>query len=552
MKKNHLLILCLSLGIAASCTPNTDDNRTMDYDSLPVSFSISLDGQVLDKDSKIGILATCTRDDQEGTSMSANPVACYKTLTAGESSYLAPTTDNDAVVALKGDHNYRFYSIYPCPETPVDITAVPMSVPTTQKFYEGLMGTLAFVASAKTISVLPTVKFDMATKFSILELYIPNDLRDGYESVLSSIEITPADGFEGYIAQTGVYNAQTDKFILETAASSNKITVDFGEDGLFLKDAYTKVDVVIAPVTIPEGGFKMKFNDKDGSVTEISAYSSEKEVGTVLQPGATYPTYVSGISDGVIPVTFPVIFPCGYPNGDNTVAGFCNAANPWMSEWVNDPACAAATRTSEMWTGQHGKVLCKDQNQAFVTWNWDAKINETGVKHYIETANTASYYISTFGVKAVWTDDFFEFTIPVRKFAADSKLKLTMPFYTRSGPTFWEVLYKDGEEWKSTAVDNLPAFEGSNTKARATWALPFGGAAASANIDTDQVVTMTFKNAVPSGYLLIRVKCVDGSVVSSAANTVSVLEKPGANPFYFWNPDPDKRKEGQAIKIELL
>ena len=128
-----------------------------------------------------------------------------------------------------------------------------------------------------------------------------------------------------------------------------------------------------------------------------------------------------------------------------------------------------------------------------------------------------------------------------------------MPIYTRQGPTFWEVLYLDGEEWKSTAKDNLPAFEGSDVTARATWAVPY--LAVTATTDNEQSVNMTFANEIKSGEIHIKVRCVDGSILSSGANKVTTgATGPygGATagaPFYFYNPG---KRNDQHIRIELL
>lgn len=557
MRKRHFLILGCAVAALLSCQQNTDNNKALDFDSLQVNFSASVNGQAWSAGDRMTVLATCTRAEQTDFSMSENAVAVYSIATAGTQSNLIPATDADKAVALSTDHNFHFYGIYPCPTGPVDLTSIPVSVPATQKYSEGLMKNLTFLGSATSLTVIPTINLNMNTIFSVIEFYIPNDLRDGEESIIRSLEITPADSenFKGFIAQSGSYNAKEDVFTQDNSKSSNKITVDFGENGLPLTATYTKVDVAIAPMTIPQGGLSLKFIDKDGTESTVSALASEKEVGTDIKAGDIYVSYVSGTSDGIIPVKFPVVFPVGYPNGDNTQTGYCNANNEWMSDWANDPACVSSTRTSQLWSGQHGIVYCPDQRQASLSWTWAEDIVETGTKHFIETSNSASYHISTFGVKGIWTNDFFEFVIPVKKFNAGSQVTLTMPFYTRSGPTFWEVLYKDGEEWKSTAVDNLPAFPGSDVTRRATWAIPFGGAAASASIDTDQTVTMTFENEIKSGALNIKVRCVDGTIVSSAANAVTVLDKPSGStsanaPFYFWNPDKTKRLD-QAITIEV-
>ena len=341
--------------------------------------------------------------------------------------------------------------------------------------------------------------------------------------------------------------------------------MDFGE-GLHLKDAFTKVYLAVAPFTVPEGGLNLTFTDVDGTKTDITAFGSEKEVGSVLAAGETMSAYLSGTSDGIIPVTFPVVFPMGFPTAEPTDAktGYNNPGNAehtWVQEWFNDEACNASGRDVKKthWTGHHGTLYCADQPQAYMEWWWDEKIANLETPHFIETTSSiksGSQYvnISTVGIKGVWTDDYFRIVIPVRKFAAGSTLCLKMPIYTRQGPTFWEVLYKDGDQWKSTAKDDLPAYEGADVKAKATWAIPFLDV--KATTDNEQSVNMTFENEIKSGEIEIKIRCVDGSIRSSAVNAVTTgnttpfMDKGvAAAPFYFYNPG---KRNDQHVRIELL
>ena len=549
-----IMLAVFSTALVACQQSDKDDNKPLDYDSLPVNFSASLDGQDWPEDATLGILATCTRNQAEKIKMSDNPVAKYRVSNGS----LCPLTDQDKIIALKGDHNYCFVSIFPCPNTNPDVSNIPLSVPAVQQGADGIGETLTFIGTASALSVVPTIDLSLSTPFSILEFFIPDDIRDGLESTLTEMTVTIPDGD---LTVSGSYNALTRSFTKQSSGDNVKITFP---EGLPLKESFTKVRFVTAPFTIPEGGLQVVLKTTDGGETTISALSSEKEIGNEILAGETYSAYLSGTSDGIIPVQFPVIFPMGYPTAEPSAAteGYNNptvATNTWVQEWASDPACVQATRLSTEWTGHHGTLYCMEQPQAYMTWNWSSEIATLGVNHFIETSNTvksSNQYvnISTVGVKGVWTGDYYEFVIPVRKFAAGTTLCLKMAIYTRQGPTFWEVLYEDGGQWVSTAKDDLPAYPGAEVKARATWAIPY--LAVTSTTDNEQSVNMTFQNAIPSGEIRIRVKCVDGSILSSGDNAVTTGNtKPyasGANasaPFYFYNPG---KRNDQHIRIEML
>ena len=191
-----------------------------------------------------------------------------------------------------------------------------------------------------------------------------------------------------------------------------------------------------------------------------------------------------------------------------------------------------------------------------MTWNWDSAIVGTGVSHFIESINNigSGRRLSTPGIKGIWTNDYFEFTLPVKNFAAGTTLKLSMPLFTNYGPVFWEVLYKDGENWVSTATNNLPAYQGSTVTRNATWAVLYHSNATSDTSDNMYSVDMTFNNAISEGYVKIRVKCVDGSVFASGVNAVLENQTKPRNSsntasatFYFYYL---KDLNNQAITIE--
>ena len=548
------ILLAITALLGGCQMVNNDDNHPLEYKELDVRFKAELTGRDWPADAVVGIVATCTRGDAVGTSMSESKVARYK---AG-GTYLTPVSEADKVLAKDGDHNFRFAAVYPCPAADVDLTAIPIEVPAVQDGATDVGDILTWFGAASTLSIVPPVEMALSTPFSVLEFSVPDDLLEGVSPKLKKLKVSSETST---LTQSGTYNALTGEFT--PSGSGKSVTVDFGT-GVALQSPYTVVKVLTAPFTIPEGGLALTLTDANDANTDISALNSEKEIGKQIAAGDTYSAYLSAFSDGIVPVTFPVVFPMGFPTEEPEAAteGYNHpsvATNTWVQEWANDPACVQATRLSEMWTGHHGTLYCKDQPQAYMTWNWDPAIAETGVNHFIETSNTIKsggqfINISTVGIKGVWTGDYFEFVIPVRKFEAGSTLRLRMALYTRTGPTFWEVLYLDGDTWKSTAQDALPAYPGAEVTAKATWAIPY--LAVTATDDNEQSVNMTFANAVPSGEIKIRVKCVDGSIRSTGVNAVTTgntAPAPGSGnanaPFYFYTPG---KRNDQHIRIELL
>lgn len=320
--------------------------------------------------------------------------------------------------------------------------------------------------------------------------------------------------------------------------------------------------LVISPRTYV-GGMTISFNlDNDKIMTAECTSDVVIERSKITNIGSFDTTYQEQ-EEVFTPVEFPVIFPLGYPEGGST--GHNAGTNAWVAEgWANLECCVTTTRTNHMWTGTNGKWLCKDQPQAYMTWTWTEAINTTGVMHYLETVNSKSPKVSSIGVKGIWTGDYFEIVLPVSNFDAGTTLQLTMPLCSRSGgPTFWEVLYKDGETWKSTAQDDLEAF-GSGIKLRATWTSPHVDL--NGNDDTDRTVEMTFDNGITTGEIHIKVMCPDGSVVSTADGVVENMTGPtsknvnltvdgqnitkeASGSFYFFNPS---KRNNHSITIDIL
>ena len=203
--KRITYILSTAIFLCVACEVNHDDNRTLDYDSIEVNFASSIEGNEWPEGAELGIIATCTRDGAEGQVMSESPVAKYRIVEAGQQSDLVACSEADKAISLAGDHNFRFYGIYPYPGPGVDLESVDVSINPVQDYSAGVMSYLPFLSSSRVVTVLPPVNLNMKTMFSILSLYLPNDLREGLESTVKKLEIAPADesAFDGYLAQAG-------------------------------------------------------------------------------------------------------------------------------------------------------------------------------------------------------------------------------------------------------------------------------------------------------------------------------------------------------------
>lgn len=318
---------------------------------------------------------------------------------------------------------------------------------------------------------------------------------------------------------------------------------------------------VLSPRTY-EGGMSISFALDNGKTMTATCTEDIVVERSKITSIGTYDTTYQEEEEVFTPVTFPVVFPMGYPEGATAKEQGYNypaPANSYVYDgWYSSPACGNGNAITG--SGQYGTLYSKEQPQAKMQWNWGDDIATLNVPHFIETSSTFSntngtWYISTVGIKGVWTGDFYEFILPVENFDAETTLQLNMPILSTYGPVFWEVLYLDGDQWKSTAVENLPAYEGATVTATATWAIPYTTYNASPAVNTLQTVDMTFANAIKKGEIRIKVKCVDGSIQGYGINTVQTKTTPrmangkcSAN-FYIYNPAD---RNNSHITIDIL
>lgn len=204
------------------------------------------------------------------------------------------------------------------------------------------------------------------------------------------------------------------------------------------------------------------------------------------------------------PATFPVDFPIGYVDGVSNVS----MQSYWYSHGV--------------WTGT--------QPQCFTKWISVSRPRQDIV--YVRTSlSNENNNLSSPRVMGAWTGDYFEFVIPVRNFAAGTKVNLYIPMYVEHAPIFWYFDYLDGGEWKCNHSE-LTSYGDTPFTRDATVAL---------NYKMNSInVKMTFENAVPEGYLRFRVRCADGSIQAESGNPVQRNEpnmKDGAyySALMFWS-----------------
>ena len=517
MKKS--ILLCAVLVALTACNGNSDNNKSLDYETLDVNFTLKSDLEIPDG-TEFGVVAQCARDGQQGVNMCSKSVASYKASGTSSPQRLSAMSEEDKILARDSDHGFSFYAISPYRNN-VDVSAMQVSLPAVQDYSEGIFGYIPLVAAMNVVSVLPDVEFNVKTPFSVLNLSVPADIvEEGVPATLKSLSFTPSDEslFQGALCGDCTIDMKNDKLTL-TSGKGKSMTLNFPEGGLKLEAAGAVLPVVVLPFENPEGGFDITFTDVNGKSYTTSFLNQDSDAGRVIASGEIVNVNVTRSSDGVIPVTFPVVFPLGV---DNEVRNFTEALQP---KWVGA-----------------GYWSCPSQPQAYCQWN---KVSDPSDKYQqkLETVNNGQ--ISSPGVKGIWTGDNFEFVIPVKKFAAGTSLTIKFPIYGRQQPVFWNINYLDGEEWKTAdkqmIVSNDPAYS-----MECSFAMKRGG------IVVEK--TMKFENAIKSGYIHVKVECADGSVQASAdtkfaKRTMPYTDSKGYGaPFYLYCADSEVKSVSFSIE----
>lgn len=506
----------------AGCENSPSDNHGLDFDVLEVNFIASKGESGWAASDEVGVFAYCTRNGQEDSNM-GSPVNVLMPLEAADSTYLIGKDKSQAVVAMKGDHNFCFYAYTPFDGRQTDLENIRVDIPgkIDYDFSNPASGSMYFARARKSSVIAPVSmpfrRLDFTATFSVPDNVV--DVNGG--TVLKSLVIRPKspDLFSGAMSWSGTYNLLSSELTVDDGSITGSMAVNFGDSGYPMKPGMTDISVLMSPFTVPDGGLELVFTDISGNTNTVGVW--ETEAGTAFKAG-DYRTVAVQTSEDieVIPCNSPVEWPVGYVDG---LAMFTKQNQPlWPQKNLTAGDYMAATHHT--WTST--------QSQATITWNLsDSHPSDWNI--LLENNQFSQYNYASPCVKGIWTGDYFEFTIPVVNFRAGTEVILTMPAYNRGGPLFWNVEYLDGKTWKSNT--SVRKSVGDQYEEDCTWVIPFGNTVKTweGYVMTDR---MKFSNAIRSGYLKIRLKCVEGSKIASGATSSSQITKPGtSNPFAFVN-----------------
>ncbi|MBR2608558.1 MAG: fimbrillin family protein [Bacteroidales bacterium] len=281
---NRLWLCVAALPLFSGCM-NYDDcgNTSLDYESLDVSFKATLPLQYnLNEEMSFGAYGTCTRDGQTDVNMSAAPVS-KMAHTMAAPYYFFSKTDEDAIVGLKGDHNYRFYAYYPYDPSCTDMAAIPVNIPSVITYDENAPAlSPLIVASATVTSIIAPVPMTFSAPASCqMTIRIP----DTACKVIKSIKMYPGNtSWKGRFAFSGTYDAFTKEITEDEATVSKSITVDFGPSGHEMKPGYLTVSFLMGEAKYVTGGVKLAVTDIDGVTTVKEMYNARQ----TFEAGSSY------------------------------------------------------------------------------------------------------------------------------------------------------------------------------------------------------------------------------------------------------------------------
>lgn len=520
MRTISKLTILLTVAMAAACNVTQDDNKSLDYDTLEVNFSAKLTGGTWSTDDAIGMVATCTRNEETEVAMNTNAISAFSPVSAMETSALASKSDQDKIITEKGDHNFKFYAFTPYGGGDVNLNSIPADIPAEVTF--GAKLSQLYVASRTSTSVIAPVALEFSTPSCLVKLQIPDDIinEDG-STVLKSMVLKPvnADALTGTLAYSATYNIYTGQTTIDENSGSKEITVDFGAQGHQMQPGYTEVSFLMAPFTVPEGGFQLTFTAADNT-TNIIPFLNKNEGGE-FKAGALIEQTMSSSGDGVIPCVSPVEWYIG--GGGN-------------HGWADYPHITTSKKlgvfnydTQPLWkptAGGYGTynddhIWTAGQPQATIQYIYSEN-HPSPEKIATESNNFPQYEYSSPCVKGLWTGDYFEFKVPVKKFPANKTVKLTIPAYGRGNPLYWDIDYLDGEEWKTVQKKSFTSPDGQFTK-ESTVMIIHGNTTAQWE-GTPFTVEIPFTEAIDSGYLQIRFKVAYGEYITINSSAVGSKE----------------------------
>ena len=278
------------------------------------------------------------------------------------------------------------------------------------------------------------------------------------------------------------------------------------------------------PVPVSSGGyyFNVALCDANGDVIPSTARVVNAASAIVSMPYGTVRTY----DINAMPKTYtsPVKWNIGAEGGKGSTS-WRNNRDSFVALWPRTGANLGSNKYTNRDTDFHIWPIAAGESarMQFITSPKHTAI--TNVAYEFQTNSTYNYNAPV--VKSFFTDDYFEFCIPVENFAANTDVTFSAPIYSRGAPIFWNIEYYDGGEWKcnKSEQESLDVIGGSTEKATAvcTWVLPHG--AQTANFEgVFMTHTMTFANAIEKGHLRIRMKAVgdeNGIYITNQSSTYS-------------------------------
>ena len=520
MRTISKLTILLFVAIATACNVTQDNNQSLDYDTLEVNFSATLLGGTWGNDDAIGIVATCTRDGDTDVAMNTASVSAFSPVSEMETSILASKSDEDKITAKKGDHNFKFYAFTPYAGGEVNLSSIPADIPKDVVFGEEL--SQLYVASRTATSVIAPVALEFNTPSCLVKLQIPDDIVniDG-STILKSMVLKPVNAavFTGNLAYDATYNIHTGATTVAEGSASKEISVTFGDQGYQMKPGYTTISFLMAPFTVPEGGFSLTFTATDNTTNTIPFLN--KNIGGVYAAGSLIEQTMSSSGDGVIPCYSPVEWWIGgagnhgwqiYPHiSTSKQLGVFNYDTQPL--WKPTAGGYGTYADDHIWTAA--------QPQATIQYIYSE--NHPSPQSIItETNNFSQYKYSSPCVKGLWTGDYFEFKVPVKKFPANKKVTLTFPAYGRGAPLFWDIDYLDGEDWKTVAKQQHKSPDSQFTQ-ESTLMIPHGNSVKQWD-GIPITVEIPFTEAIDSGYLQIRLKVAYGEYITVNSSAVGSNE----------------------------